>query len=580
MQKSVKLKGLLLCFTTFLLALPTGALPKYQSTKLPFPDLALFSELDHEMLKAVLALEVHQDSHDPNVYYYVPPFHIRQYSQGAASLMVHSEKLRYFAEAMRLMGDRKKISSITPLEFRERIKTAEARIQDSEEKLDEAIAVGNNTLIAHFEKRVVEKKKALEDLFSALAQEREFLIRDQDEQASLNLALTGYNVDVSQCRDSDAALVALKESASQASMSYGGFLSFNSYAGFTQQQIDALRAYKTKYMPHITVALLPLENLTFKPLTETQYDPELGSRSSKIFTRVQGAGDYLGTAIVLDTTVAGAVGMATHLPPFIVPVGISATFKQQSEPFDAELKCDFSSGYSVKGRADVKDGLVIYDNDITNTMKATDETDGGCTLKLNSGDRGSAEYKAFQELEKELNALHFHRAHLSYEEKTRYYQSVMTDIQQNRKSSDGASGWLAAGFTALGFFPGIFVSALSYAADFHWHTNVQDVAKISKFKYEKRFVIDDAHQSIKRDMPVNLCLVYNIATKAYDRCTEEELIKAKNMRGTMDEVQKSDECKNAKDPWECASNRDAAGLLPSRDSSIPQIRDNMLVSGL
>ena len=115
MQKSLSIKRLLICFTTLLLTLPTLALPKYQSTKLPFPNLKVLADVDEEMLKTVLALEVHQDSKEPTLYYYVPPFHIRQYLQGAASLMTHSEKLRYFAEAMRLMGDRE---NLAPEKFR------------------------------------------------------------------------------------------------------------------------------------------------------------------------------------------------------------------------------------------------------------------------------------------------------------------------------------------------------------------------------------------------------------------------------------------------------------------------------
>ena len=580
MQKSLTLKRLLFCFTTLLLALPTLALPKYQSTKLPFPDPKLLAEADHEIIKTVLALEVRQDSENPNVYYYVPPFHIRQYTQGAASMMVHSEKLRDFAEARKIMTEREHFDPDSMPVFKQEIKEAESHIKEAQIRLAEALTGGNESVIALYKEVLVESRKALDDLKVDIIERKKEAIRRLDRMASFHLAMMGYDVNVSQCTDNNAAFLALKQSAREASMSYGGFLSFNTYAGFTQKQLEALRAYKTKYMPDITVALLPLENLSFEPLTEMQYDKDLGSQGSKIFTRVKGSGDYLGTAIVLDATVAGAVGLATHLPPFIVPVGIKATYKQQSQPFDAELKCDFTSGYRVKGRADVKDGLVIYDNDITDTIKAEDVADGGCSLKLFSGDQGSAEYKAFQELEKELNGLHFHRAQLSHAEKKRYYESVQADIQQNRKPSGSSKGWLMAGFAAFGFFPGVIVAGLSYAADFHWHTNIQDVENISKFKYQKRFTVENAHQSIVDDMPVNLCLVYNVASKAYDRCTEEEFIKADNMRKSMDEVQKSDECKDAKDPWECASNRAAAGLLPSRDTSAPQARDNMLVGGI
>lgn len=580
MQKSLSIKRLFLCFTILLLTFPTSALPKYQSTKLPHPDPKQLAEADHEMIKTVLALEVRQDAKDPNTYYYVPPFHIRQYTQGAASLMAHTEKLRDFNEAKKIMTERENFDPDTIPAFKQEIKEAEANIKEAKSKLAEALIGGNESVIELYKEILAESKKALDDLKVEIVERKKEAIRRLDRLASLHLALMGHDVNVSQCTDNNMAFLALKQSASEAAMSYGGYLSFNTYAGFTQKQLEALRAYKSKYMPEITVALLPLENLTFKPLTEMQYDPDLGSKSSKIFTRVKGSGDYLGTTIVLDTTVAGAIGMATHLPPFILPVGISATYKEQSEAFDAELKCDFSSGYRIKGRADVKDGWVIYDNDITNTIKAEDSADGGCSLKLYSGDKGSAEYKAFQALEEELNKLHVHRSTLSHWEKQRYYEAVQADIQQNRPTSSTSKGWVMAAFAAFGFVPGVIVAGLSHAADFHWHTNIQDVENFSKFKYQKRFTVENAHQSITRDLPVNLCLVYNLATKAYDRCTEEEFIKADNMRKSMDQVQKSDECKNAKDPWECASNRASAGILPNRDVGAPQARDNMLVSGI
>src|SRR5262249_52985993 len=80
------------------------AVAKYQTTKLPVSDEFLSS--DPEAAVQVLALEVHQDSSNPDHYYYIPPFHIRQYREGAAGPFLHAPQIERYAEAKAAMKEK------------------------------------------------------------------------------------------------------------------------------------------------------------------------------------------------------------------------------------------------------------------------------------------------------------------------------------------------------------------------------------------------------------------------------------------------------------------------------------------
>ena len=75
-----------------------------------------------------------------------------------------------------------------------------------------------------------------------------------------------------------------------------------------------------------------------------------------MFITAKGSGDYLGAAITLPISISGSFGLAEHLGPFVLPVGIKATLRQIYEPADAILHCDFSSGFDIYARSDVRDG--------------------------------------------------------------------------------------------------------------------------------------------------------------------------------------------------------------------------------
>jgi len=320
---------------------------------------------------------------------------------------------------------------------------------------------------------------------------------------------------------------------------------------------------------------MPIEKLSFFPLTEWQHGNDKISDISKMFRQINGSGDYLGAAIVMDTSIAGSLALAEHLAPFVLPVGIKATLKQQINPTEAVLNCDFTNGFSVKGRADARDGLVIFDNDITNTMKATDNNSGGCTLKHISGDLQAAEYEAMVRMEEILSDMQFRRTNLSQAEKNAYYRGVMADIESNRRTEEPHYTYLSRVFTGHGW-ESVLIEGLTRAADFHWHTNVQDVSNISNVKFTKEISIK-GHKTIERELPTNLCLVYNSAVNSYDRCTEVEEESAKTMQQSMNNASQSDACRGLIDPFECGRKRDSAGMTANRRHVNLDHGDDLLV---
>ena len=235
------------------------------------------------------------------------------------------------------------------------------------------------------------------------------------------------------------------------------------------------------------------------------------------------------------------------------------------------MHCDFSTGFAVNGRGDIRDGLVIYDNDIINNFTFRDSNTGGCHIEHISGSTTSAEYEALRQLEKVYNDLNVERIHLSESEKMKYYNYVLADLANNRASGTGVlnpdDGW----FTLL-------KKAAVGVNNFHWHTSIHNIKNISKVNFTKELYIS-GHETLERDMPVDFCLVYNSDIKTYDKCTPKEESKALTMNDAMDLVKQSDECLNTADPMVCGQNRDQAGLNKPQEKRI-YTEDNIIIDNI
>lgn len=590
MMKLTSIGKLLAVCVVFWGAMPSLALPKYGRTILPFPDH--MDDGDQAMAQEVLKLQVYQDHEDPNHYYYVPPFHIRQYTHGAAGLTLHAHNIKQFAAANEEINGRMKYmeeyhqTRLSALEMQ--IAADRERVNEAMRKLEEAIDGGNARIIELRERFLAREEAVLNRSLGERDNAREIishggtllplsLRKSYNENIIMKLAQAGVNVPYTGNEDADEMFVKIKTIVQDFASSYGGFMSVNIYGGFTQAQVDALRAYKAKYMPALKVSLLPVETLRFFSLTEWQNDPNAWSFSSKMFRNITGAGDYLGASVVMDTSISGSLGLAEHLQPFVLPVGIKAVFKEVAEPTEAYLDCDFSTGYEVKGRADVRDGLIIYDNDITNTINASDHSRGACNLEYISGDRGSAEFKALESMEKEFERMRLDRTYLAQSEKESYYQSLMADIQNNRRQDEPKHYRVVRSFNERGWTQ-VVVEAFTKAADFHWHTNIQDMSNLSEVKFSKHIFVQ-GHEVVERNVPTNLCLVFNRTTNSYDRCTTLEEEQSLQMQKAITQASRSPECATITDPFECGRKRDEARSVERVGDTTP-VDDTLLVTAI
>lgn len=548
------------------------SLPMYERTMLPFPNR--IDESDKFMVPEIIGLSVYKDSKDRNLYYYVPPMHIRQYRQGAAGMMLNSVSIRTFADVKKAVDDRTiysaEYSQQRLAELQTRVTVNEEKVETALSNLEEAVASGNEEIIA-IRRQMLERRReiydqSVQDLLEAEnTLERvgtllpRALSKAYNERIMMKLAAGGYDVPYDQTQDPEEVFANLKTHIKTFADSYGGYISFNAYGGFTKAQLDALSSYKSKYMPHIKVALLPVDKLTFVPLTEAKQYNASPRDSASFFRKVTGSGDYLGASIIMDTTLIGSLGLVEHLSPFVPPIGIKVTFKQQLEPTEAELSCDFTRGYLVYGRADVRDGLIIFDNDVTMKMNAEDMSRGGCSLKHISGDPSSAEHKALIELQNKLEAAHLRQTDLSNREKQAYFQGVINDIHNNRRDSRGVVKTVSQIVTSTGFTYATVVQLASRALDFHWHTNIQNVRNFTSLKFTKKISVH-GYEKIEKDLPLNLCLVYNPDVHTYDRCSEMDESLAHGMQTAMHDAEASSSCEGISDPVECGKLRDVDGI--------------------
>lgn len=563
------------------LALPAISLPKYDRLTLPIP--RHLDEGDQYIAHELLKLEVYQDSEDPNLFYFVPPFHLRQFTRGAAGMMLNSEAIKAFAGAKKELEKRSNFDHDLITELRTRVNEDEVKVQIAEEKLEEAIEQGNVEIIGVRRDALARRTQALNRSLMLLSESEDAIrgggsllspgmSRGFFERALLYLAGVGVTTYYSGAEDPDVLTKGINKILDDISDDYGGYLSVNAYAGFTRAQLDALTTYREKYLPDIRVSLMPIESLTFFPLTEMQFDDNRAVQTKKMFLQVKGAGDYFGTTVVLDTSIMGSLGLAEHLAPFILPVGIRAILRQKLEPAEAELVCDFSNGFNINGRADIRDGLIIYDNDIINTMSASDDNRGSCFINYISGDPNSARFDGLRNLEAQYEALRLRRTYLSRIEKEAYFNGVLQDIQNNRRPEELHYTYALQSLAGNGW-ESLVIQGLARAADFHWHTNIQNVQNISTVKFRKRISIK-GHQTVYKDFPATLCLVFNRVLGAYDRCTEQEDNEAKNVAQSMEDASDSEPCRGISDPFECGRRRDEFGYTPRQN--LPLSDDDMV----
>jgi hypothetical protein len=552
----------------FLLPNLVLGLPQYETTTLPFPDK--MDPEDEEMAIFIAFFSVYQDHADKNQYYYVPEFKARNYQEGSAKPFIHKEQVSLYPALKKVIKKRFNLAT-------EEVIGITAELSELRHLQKQAVQNGETEKASAFAELIKNAETRQKKLATRAKEYNQLLPNGVKEALNIYalelLALGGIEVTFKQNDLSAKVAKPIMSVLKKLGKSYGGYFAINIYGELTKEQANYLRKYKQKYFPHIKLSALPITELDLDSLTELQFDSDgkaVITNGISIFRKFKGEGDFRGATLNFDLTVAGASSFATNPSPFIVPVEIIGTFKQKAKPFEARLQCDFSTGWNVKGRADIRDGLVIYNNDLTNEMIAHDTSEGGCKLDLIKGDRRSAEVVAMKTLEKELMAYQMKKTRLSIDDKMAYFNAVQKDIQSNRhkKANDGLSRIYQV-FLDSGFGPASFIHVVDRLSNFYWHTNIQDIEVLSKFKLDKHIKMD-GHETLKLPLPTAICLAYNRKIQAYKPCTEEHRRQAKPLNEAVRKASDSYLCRNA-DAVECGEKRAEEAPADSEGDLLPEI---------
>lgn len=584
--------------------------PMLQATVLPAPEA--IEDNDLHILKTVLGLQVFPDSEDPNQFYYVPPFRVYQFVEGATGFMPYISKIEALDQAEKNLTAYKSPESRTfnndPIIMYQReqiddeertLEKLEGRVFDLQEKITDLQRElireerENNESIVKILKEMIQDRTSqqnkeigkqetcvnnIKGLKSKIEQRIASLTRSYAYEALnpvlVTLSSAGSTLDTSDFDDVDQLLAATKNEIQRLKKSDGGFMAMSLYSGFTGEELNALTYFKAKYMPHIKVSLLASNKLEFIALTEVQRGRD-GADGVTMVHSTNGAGNYQNANFNINTTVEGAKTLMAHPGPFNFPIVVKAKVNRKLPAFEARLDCDFSNVYNVASDMDVKDGLVIFDNDITGSLKGNDSSDGFCHVELISGDPEAAEVAALNELATTYENLNIHRMVLSHQEANKHFGRIMDDIEGNRRNRDDNDEGSWFNFSGIGQVASYAFGSIN---GFHWHTNRQNLERISNMKFS-RVISIAGNKEIDQILSARICLYYSAINKAYNRCSEQQQENADRASVAFTKAMNSSACAEGDSSIECGQKRDR--YAPELLAPVPTIaKDNNLPSNI
>lgn len=279
-------------------------------------------------------------------------------------------------------------------------------------------------------------------------------------------------------------------------------------AGFTTQQRDALTTYFS-LRPDVLTRSLTAQSVAVRPTAQTLLDQngEQVVRNAVMQLRgvnvgAQGAcGSTQSCNVVIEYTDVGArsarfMGGLTDSSPVLVPVTFEANVRVAEPDFVGSIHCDFRTGWTAEGRADVKDGAIIYDGDLSNKIKydSIDDGFGGCALTVVEGDRDSAFFHTLMDIDGFYRKLHTERQQAAKAEKDAYRAHIEAELAQHQQhaQSRGSGGWFSDVFglvTGGNFLSGFAGFLLGETRDFYWHTTTLDTHSIDAINVNQSYSI-------------------------------------------------------------------------------------------
>jgi predicted nucleic acid-binding Zn-ribbon protein len=286
-----------------------------------------------------------------------------------------------------------------------------------------------------------------------------------------------------------------------------GYRSVIFETGYTPKQRDWIALYKrirkdVEVQPLVTNTVYARSTaLTSKGNGYAAANYFLGSaqkvNAPRLFLAVNGGsdgkcGNTKSCNVTLEYTFLGASMAKTSKSGSVqMPVYFEGDVSFVQPDFEGSVTCDFKTGFKVKGRADVKDGAIIYDGDVTNKINYSSIEEGACSYNIVKGDANSAAYYTIKNIYDTYMRLKTDRAAKSYDEMNRYRDYVNRELAYHAAKSQSGGNRGGSLFdelsTYVGAFGGTWGTVASFvggqARNFYWHTRIEDSTVESPVKF-------------------------------------------------------------------------------------------------
>ena len=582
------------------------AMPTHNETLLTLPDNFDPTILENqEIAKALASLQLFKDDKDENLYYYVPPFRILPYKEGAAGGLRNYQLIEDLETARKILDDVKnktyekeewfigrlnrKLGFIKEEISRTQnnIDGLKSRIIALEEKLSGLVGTDNQKSIDYTTKLIDEKKAELEKESLSLVKKSEELkneetsfseaiaqehIPSQIAFGSAYLRMAGGFFEAKLYTDAEELVEAFGDALATADNAYAGFFSMTIYAGFTKAELNALLKYK-KLVPQARIIIMPGSKFAFSSTTDVGIEKDQ-PKSIKMFSNSTGAGNYTGANIVFDLTAAGARALTLSLDPFIVPLKVSAETTFRLEPFHAELRCNFSNEFSSRGIASSKKGFLFFPDEVTNNISTTSVSNGGpCSLKHISGDPKSAEFEALKKTKAFFDRIQFQEVEMNEMDKRYHVEHVSRELERHQRNNESPSFNPISSYLRLGL-GGALIEGLYKLSTRKRYMHYEDTHRLSSHSFNETIYLTKS-ETQRTDWGVRLCLKYDASVLAYMRCTEFDEKNAVSIIEATENALNKSVCEPGDKITDCRNKRIAEmAKIPSETSLFEQ--DNLL----
>ncbi len=574
------------------------AMPTHNETLLTLPDSFDPTILENqEIAKALASLQLFKDDKDENLYYYVPPFRILPYKEGAAGGLRNYQLIEDLETARKILDDVKnKVyeqepwflgrlkDSLNHIDYlKDNLKNTEERISFWELKLAEALLTDKKSFIDTCRQFIEDKTKQLalekeaiknatkelENYKLTLAQEH---ITSQIAFGSAYLRMAGGFFEAKLYTDAEELVEAFGDALATADNAYAGFFSMTIYAGFTKAELNALLKYK-KLVPQARIIIMPGSKFAFSSTTDVGIEKDQ-PKSIKIFSNSTGAGNYTGANIVFDLTAAGARALTLSLDPFIVPLKVSAETTFRLEPFHAELRCNFSNEFSSRGIASSKKGFLFFPDEVTNNISTTSVSNGGpCSLRHISGDPKSAEFEALKKTKAFFDRIQFQEVEMNEMDKRYHVEHVSRELERHQRNNESPSFNPISSYLRLGL-GGALIEGLYKLSTRKRYMHYEDTHRLSSHSFNETIYLTKS-ETQRTDWGVRLCLKYDASVLAYMRCTEFDEKNAVSIVEATENALNKSVCEPGDKITDCRNKRIAEmAKIPSETNLFEQ--DNLL----